>query len=165
MSDASDQQDEKRGHTDAALGGERATREYDRAGQRADTDAALGSERGFTDEERMVTSDHALNDWRSEHVDDDITATQKHAPVVPAWLNIAMIVLVLVWMALVTSQVIVSTGRISDINSRQILTVQQQNATQICAQSDIVTAVRKIGLKLGLPVEDIVPPDVTGLEC
>lgn len=55
--------------------------------------------------------------------------------------------------------------RISDINQRQLDAVKVQNVSQICAQHDIVVAVRSIGRKLGLPVEDIVVPDTTGLEC
>jgi hypothetical protein len=80
-------------------------------------------------------------------------------------LNWVMIALVLLWMAIVTQQVILAATHISDINTRQIESVKAQNNTQLCAQHDIVIAVRKIGLKLGLPVVDIVPPNVDGIEC
>lgn len=161
----SDEQHGKRKTTDTALGGERQTREDDRAGQRADTDAALGSERGYTDAERMERSDTNIAAWRTEHADDDLNGATSHQFALPPWLNLAMVVLVIAWMAVVTSQVIISTGRIAEINKRQIEAVKLQNDQQLCVQADIVGAVRKIGLKLGLPVEDIVPPDVTGLEC
>jgi hypothetical protein len=59
----------------------------------------------------------------------------------------------------------IATIRISDINQRQLDSVQLQNSAQICAQADIVGAVKQIGRSLGLPVQDIVPPDTTGLEC
>lgn len=60
---------------------------------------------------------------------------------------------------------LVATIRISDINQRQIAAVAQQNDAQLCAQHDIVIAVKQIGHKLGLPVTDIYVPDVAGLDC
>lgn len=158
--------------TDDALDDERHGTVGHRETERAEMDVALGDERDLTDEHdrvRMVASDEAIDQWRREHADDAIVtstpARRRSDWVVPPLVNIAMIVLVVVWMAVVTSQVVVSTGRIADINQRQISTVQEQNDLQLCAQNDMVTAIRKIGLKLGLPVEDIVPPDVTGLTC
>lgn len=138
---------------------------------RGETDEALKDERWVTDEhdrESMDESDAALDRWRGEHAADGPSALggATHGRlVVPSWLNFAMILLVLAWMAIITSQVIVSTARIAEINARQIITVQQQNDQQLCVQHDIVSAIKKIGLKLGLPVVDIVPPDITGLEC
>lgn len=61
--------------------------------------------------------------------------------------------------------VLLTLRQISEINQRQIQAVQQQNNTQLCAQHDIVIAVRQIGVKLGLPVDDIRIPDVEGLNC
>lgn len=58
-----------------------------------------------------------------------------------------------------------ATRDIATITEQQVVIVQQQNEAQLCAQHEIVVAVRKIGVKLGLPVEDIVPPDVEGLDC
>jgi hypothetical protein len=52
---------------------------------------------------------------------------------------------------------LVATIRISDINQRQLDAVKNQNTAQLCAQHDIVDAVKKIGRSLGLPTDDIVP--------
>jgi hypothetical protein len=68
-------------------------------------------------------------------------------------------------MTFVVIGVLVMAALLYNINQRQIAGVSQQNDAQLCAQHDITVAVRKIGLKLGLPVEDIVPPDVEGLNC
>jgi hypothetical protein len=80
-------------------------------------------------------------------------------------LNWVMIVLVLLWMAIITQQVILAATHISDINTRQIATVQNQNDTQLCAQHDITLAVISVARKLGLPTDDIAVPDIAGLEC
>ena len=60
---------------------------------------------------------------------------------------------------------LVSTIRISDLNQRQLDAVKVQNTAQICAQADIVSAVRQIARSLGLPTQNIVPPDTEGLAC
>jgi heme/copper-type cytochrome/quinol oxidase subunit 2 len=80
-------------------------------------------------------------------------------------LNWVMIALVLLWMAIITQQVILAATRISDINTRQITTVQEQNDTQLCAQHDITVAVISVARKLGLPTDDIAVPDIAGLAC
>ena len=54
---------------------------------------------------------------------------------------------------------------LSNINQRQLDSVKQQNDAQLCAQADIVGAVKQIGHSLGLPTGDIVPPDTTGIDC
>lgn len=54
---------------------------------------------------------------------------------------------------------------LSNINQRQLESVKLQNDAQICAQADIIGAVKQIGRSLGLPTQDIVPPDTSGIEC
>lgn len=71
---------------------------------------------------------------------------------------------VLGW-AFVAASVLNTARDVAEINRRQLELVAQQNDAQLCAQHDIVIAVRKIGTKLGLPVSDIVPPDVAGIVC
>jgi len=80
-------------------------------------------------------------------------------------LFLIQIVLNIIVLGALLGLMLISTIRISDINRRQIEAVKQQNDAQLCAQHDITVAVRKIGLKLGLPVEDIVPPDVSAIQC
>jgi hypothetical protein len=128
---------------------------------RHETDEALAGERRMSDED--------LDDWRSAHEGDVLasdadvdTPKPRHLLVAVNWI---MIVLVVLWMAIITQQVILSTSRISDINSRQIATVQEQNDTQLCAQHDITVAVISVARKLGLPTDDIAVPDVAGLAC
>jgi hypothetical protein len=134
---------------------------------RHETDEALEDERRMTDE-RERAGDDALDEWRVEHEGDAITngtvelTSPRHLLAVVNWV---MIVLVVLWMAIITQQVILSTSRISDINTRQIATVQDQNDTQLCAQHDITVAVISVARKLGLPTDDIAVPDITGLEC
>jgi hypothetical protein len=133
---------------------------------RHETNEALADERAITDK-RTAASDDQLERWRTDHADDALNGAvelKAHR----SWLgvvNMVMVVLVVLWLAVITQQVLLSTSRISDINSRQIATVQRQNDAQLCAQHDIIVSVRKIGSKLGLPVEDITVPDVTGLDC
>jgi hypothetical protein len=140
---------------------------------REDTDEALSTERSITDK-REKASDDALDEWRASHAGDELRGaveptSSRHWLVIVNW---TMIVFVVLWLAVITQQVILSTSRnadtakqIGEINQRQIETVREQNNAQLCAQHDIVIAVRKIGTKLGLPVEDIVPPNVDGIDC
>ena len=65
-----------------------------------------------------------------------------------------------------TSFVVIRTNQtVGQLNQNQVAIVQQQNDAQICTQHDIVLAVKSIGRKLGLPVDDITVPDVKGLDC
>ena len=75
------------------------------------------------------------------------------------------IILNIVVLGLLVGMMIVVMVRVSDFNARQIETVRVQNELQLCAQHDIVTAVKGIGRKLGLPTDDIIPPNVEGLHC
>lgn len=80
-------------------------------------------------------------------------------------LNLILVVLVVLVLGGVIAMNVYAAKAISDINRRQIAQVSHQNDLQLCAQHDMVFAIRKIGLKLGLPVSDIVPPDIRGLDC
>lgn len=81
------------------------------------------------------------------------------------WLNLITIVLVLVLMGWQTASVLQTQQALEEFNQRQILIVRDQNYLQICAHHDTLVAVRKIGLSLGLPVDDLQAPDVEGLNC
>jgi len=50
-------------------------------------------------------------------------------------------------------------------NEQQLAAIQRQNEVQLCAQHDITIAVRHIGEALGLPVSNILVPDVSALDC
>jgi hypothetical protein len=77
-----------------------------------------------------------------------------------------VVALAAIVMMVITSVLTIKTSAAVDkVNRQQLAFVTAQNVQQLCAQRDIVQAVRSIGLKLGLPVEDIVPPDVSGLNC
>jgi hypothetical protein len=76
-----------------------------------------------------------------------------------------MIVLVVVGVMVMVGLVIRQGQQIAALNERTGQAVLTQNETQLCAQHDIVIAVRKIGEKLGLPVDDIAVPNVEGLDC
>jgi hypothetical protein len=55
---------------------------------------------------------------------------------------------------------------VGQINERQIEQVQSQNDTQICAQHDLILAIRRVGADLNLPaVRDIRPPSIEGINC
>lgn len=84
------------------------------------------------------------------------------------WVDIAFaaqMIANVVALALVIGLLFQVNARQLDQIKRQNEATQQQNITQLCAQHDITIAVRKIGLKLGLPVADIVPPTTEGLDC
>lgn len=81
------------------------------------------------------------------------------------WGNGLLIVLVIFWMGLLTTTVLSTAKTVAAVNERQIEAVKVQNEIQLCAQHDIVQAVKQIGIRLGLPVEDIIPPDVEGMDC
>jgi len=74
-----------------------------------------------------------------------------------------------IWNAIVAAVVVIALCGLIAFNLYLFISqtniVQHQNDTQLCAQHDITVAVKKIGLKLGLPVDDIVPPDVRGIDC
>jgi hypothetical protein len=82
-----------------------------------------------------------------------------------SWINVIVILFLVLWMSLITASVLSTQAAVAEFNENQIVYVQQQNEAQLCAQADIVEAVRLIGLRLGLPVDDIVVPDVEGLSC
>lgn len=87
------------------------------------------------------------------------------------WANLRDSVVVLVAVAAIvafmfTAYLTIQTNRtVSEINRRQLDAIEYQNDTQLCAQHDIILAVRSIGRKLGLPTGDIPVPDTEGLEC
>jgi hypothetical protein len=68
---------------------------------------------------------------------------------------------------------IVAAQRVSRIQQAQVEFVIQQNATTVeqnrqalCNQHDIIVAVKLLGDRLNiLRINDIIVPDVTGLEC
>lgn len=80
-------------------------------------------------------------------------------------LALVMICLVIVGVMVMVGLVIRQGQQIANLNQQTADFVISQNNAQLCAQHDIVNAVRKIGLRLGLPVEDINAPDVKELDC
>lgn len=71
--------------------------------------------------------------------------------------QVAMNILVL---SFIIMQLILATSRIQKLQDAQIHYIQDQNTLQICGQREMLVALRSIGRKLGLPVEDIVAPYV-----
>jgi hypothetical protein len=80
-------------------------------------------------------------------------------------LFVAVAVAAIITMALTSYLTVKTNATVDEVNRQQVIIVQQQNNAQLCAQHDILVAVRQIGRKLGLPVADIIVPDVTGLDC
>lgn len=80
-------------------------------------------------------------------------------------LYITQIVANILVLGIIVAMLVVGAQRLSDIQTQQITIVQQQNDAQICTQHDIIISVRQIARSLGLPTEDIVVPDVEGLNC
>jgi hypothetical protein len=78
---------------------------------------------------------------------------------------VAVAIAAIITMALTSVLTIKTNAKVDEVNRQQVAVVKLQNDAQLCAQHDIVLAVRQIGRKLGLPVSDIIAPDVTGLEC
>lgn len=76
-----------------------------------------------------------------------------------------LVVVVVIFLGFVAAQVYTQTGKLNQIQLNQIQFVQAQNDAQLCAQEDIIRAVKGIGRKLGLPVGDIHPPDTEGINC
>jgi len=83
---------------------------------------------------------------------------------IDVWVYVGIVVVVVALIAL-TASVLQYQRQSAELNRRQIMAIQQQNDLQICAQHDMLQAIKKIGLKLGLPVQDIHPPDTEGLDC
>lgn len=79
--------------------------------------------------------------------------------------NTVLIIAVIVTLGVLTASVVNAGRQVAEFNERQVLIVQEQNDLQLCTQHDITTAVRKIGRKLGLPVDDITPPNVEAIDC
>lgn len=78
---------------------------------------------------------------------------------------VALAIFAMVAFGLTSFMVIKTNQTVSEINENQIHYVQAQNDAQLCAQHDIVLAVKSIGHKLGLPVNDIPVPSIEGLAC
>ncbi len=79
--------------------------------------------------------------------------------------NTALIALVLGTLVYLTVTVVDASNSVKQFNEQQVRYVQDQNDLQLCTQHDITIAVRKIGRKLGLPVEDITVPQVQEEHC
>ncbi len=91
--------------------------------------------------------------------------SEGHARRVLYWANTLLIVAVIVTLGVLTSSVIRAGRAVQEFNERQVGVVQQQNDLQLCTQHDLTIAVRKIGRKLGLPVDDIAVPGVETIDC
>lgn len=84
------------------------------------------------------------------------------------WLGALSVIQVVVNMAVLTFVIVAvlnATQRIGEVQQAQIELVATQNQAQLCAQHDMTIAIRQIGKKLGLPVEDIYVPSVKGFDC
>lgn len=79
--------------------------------------------------------------------------------------NTILIVAVIVTLGVLTASVIEAGRQVQEFNERQVTIVQEQNDLQLCTQHDLTIAVKKIGRKLGLPVDDITPPNVEAIDC
>lgn len=77
------------------------------------------------------------------------------------WIDVMFVV---VTVFLICAMFIMAASLYS-LNKRQAEAIQQQNDAQLCAQHEIVVAVRQIGTKLGLDVSDMTVPDIRGLDC
>ena len=77
----------------------------------------------------------------------------------------AQVIANILFIMLLSMMMLVAIIRISDVQQQQLDSVKQQNDAQLCAQADIVGAVKQIGRSLGLPTQDIIPPDTTGIDC
>lgn len=71
----------------------------------------------------------------------------------------------IIFILVLSGMMLIALIRISDVQQQQLDSVKQQNDAQLCAQADIVGAVKQIGRSLGLPTQDIIPPDTTGIDC
>ena len=80
-------------------------------------------------------------------------------------LFIVQVVANIVVLALVIGLLFTATRNISELSEQQGKAIQAQNYAQLCAQYDLTIAVRRIGLKLGLPVDNIQPPSLEGVNC
>ncbi len=79
--------------------------------------------------------------------------------------NTALIALVLGTLVYLTVTVVDASNSVKTFNEQQVRYVQDQNDLQLCTQHDLTIAVRKIGRKLGLPVDDITVPNVEDVPC
>lgn len=71
----------------------------------------------------------------------------------------------IVVLCLVVALLIFQASQVAKLNETQLEAVKQQNIAQICNQYNILAGTRRIGRSLGLPVQGIVLPDTTGLDC
>ncbi len=79
--------------------------------------------------------------------------------------NTLLIALVLGTLVYLTVTVVDASNSVKEFNEQQVRYVQNQNDLQLCTQHDLTIAVRKIGRKLGLPVDDISVPKVQEEHC
>jgi len=80
-------------------------------------------------------------------------------------LFVFQIALNIIVLCFIIAQLVLATEHIQQIQRDQIHYVQDQNTLSLCAQREILVAVRGIGRKLGLPVEDIVAQKVDPVLC
>ncbi len=80
-------------------------------------------------------------------------------------LFVALAIFAMFAMATTSFFVVRTSTSVAELNKNQVSIVQQQNDAQICTQHDIIIAVRQIARSLGLPSDDIIVPDVSGLDC
>lgn len=128
---------------------EEASRARDEAARSRDEAARLRDERSRDRDEAIEASSHERA--KRSRFEGKLFVFQVIANIVV--LGVLMFLMIVMFITL------------SNINQRQLDSVKQQNDAQLCAQADIVGAVKQIGRSLGLPTQDIIPPDTTGLDC
>lgn len=79
--------------------------------------------------------------------------------------NSVLIVVVLGTLIYLTASVLEASNDVQHFTEQQVQIIQAQNDLQLCTQHDITIAIRKIGRKLGLPVDDITVPIVREIPC
>lgn len=79
--------------------------------------------------------------------------------------NSVLIVVVLGTLIYLTASVLEASNDVQHFTEQQVEIIQDQNDLQLCTQHDITIAIRKIGRKLGLPVDDITVPHVEEIDC
>jgi hypothetical protein len=82
-----------------------------------------------------------------------------------SWVNVVVIVGVILWMSAITASTLQTQATVAEFNENQIIYVQQQNDRQLCAQHDILVALRTFMRTLGLPTDNIRVPDTEGIDC
>jgi uncharacterized membrane protein len=81
------------------------------------------------------------------------------------FLFLLQIVLNIIVLALIVGLLYTNSVKIQELTQKQLESVAEQSKARSCSQYQTIHVLKQIGRDLGIPVNDVVLPDITGFDC